>query len=58
MVFIAWFEICQNPHLHEYIMVLSVALFDSSAGLARGLGPDEFGLVFIKMKTITEYLFV
>ena len=29
-------------------MVLSVALFDSSAGLARGLGTDEFGLVFYK----------
>ena len=28
-----------------YKMVLFVALFDSLAGLARGLGPDEFGLV-------------
>ena len=28
-------------------MVLSVALVDGSAGLARGLGPDDFGLVYL-----------
>ena len=36
-------------------MVLSVALFDSSAGLARGLGPDEFGLVRIVLVLLSPF---
>ena len=33
-------------------MVLSLALVDASAVLARGLGPDEFGLVIYRFEKV------